>query len=215
MWRLRSVSQGSTTSGSGPPWAMPSSGKLDQGRSRHSLAQRPTRTWSPSTRSDLERARRGGPGRRQLSAPGGTGSASSGPAHRAGRATSGYGSRLLLQQSPPLVHPAVEVIPLWLTWRTYVHTVQMNYEWDQAKAAANLAKHGVRLADAVIVFSDRGALTIDDPHPDDERHVTIGIDARARVLVVIWTWRGEETIRLISARRATPTERRQYARGEP
>jgi uncharacterized protein len=90
----------------------------------------------------------------------------------------------------------------------------MNCEWDPMKAEANLAKHGVRFADAVIVFSDESALTIDDPHPDEERYVTIGIDALARVLVVVWTWRGEETIRLISARRATPTERRQHARGE-
>lgn len=90
----------------------------------------------------------------------------------------------------------------------------MDYEWDPAKAEANLAKHGVRFADAVIVFSDERALTIDEPHPDEERYVTIGMDALARVLVVVWTWRGEATIRLISARPATRTERRQYARGE-
>lgn len=90
----------------------------------------------------------------------------------------------------------------------------MDYEWDPAKAEANLAKHGVRFADAVIVFSDERALTIDEPHPDEERYVTIGMDALARVLVVVWTWRCEATIRLISARPATRTERRQYARGE-
>lgn len=90
----------------------------------------------------------------------------------------------------------------------------MDYEWDPAKAEANLAKHGVRFADAVIVFSDDAALTIDDPYPDEERFVTIGIDAMARILVVVWTWRGETTIRLISARRATRRERRQYARGD-
>lgn len=90
----------------------------------------------------------------------------------------------------------------------------MDYEWDPAKAEANLAKHGVRFADAVIVFSDERALTIDEPHPDEERYVTIGMDALARVLLVVWTWRGEATIRLISARPATRTERRQYARGE-
>jgi uncharacterized protein len=90
----------------------------------------------------------------------------------------------------------------------------MGYEWDPAKAESNLSKHGVRFADAVIVFSDEGALTIDDPHPDEERYVTIGVDALARPLVVVWTWRDETTIRLISARRATRTEQRHYARGE-
>jgi uncharacterized protein len=90
----------------------------------------------------------------------------------------------------------------------------MDYEWDPVKAEANLAKHGVRFADAVIVFSDGRALTLDEPRTDEERYVTIGMDALARVLVVVWTWRGEATIRLISARRATRTERRQYAQGE-
>lgn len=74
----------------------------------------------------------------------------------------------------------------------------MDYEWDPAKAEANLAKHGVRFADAVFVFSDDAALTIDDHHLDEERYVTIGMDALARVLVVVWTWRDEATIRLIS-----------------
>ena len=90
----------------------------------------------------------------------------------------------------------------------------MDYEWDPAKAEANRAKHGVRFPDAVLVFSDEAALTIDDPHPDEVRYVTIGMDALARVLVVVWTWRGEATIRLISARRATKRERQDYARGD-
>jgi len=90
----------------------------------------------------------------------------------------------------------------------------MDYEWDPAKAEANRAKHGVRFADAVFVFSDDAALTMDDAHPEEERFVTVGIDAMARVLVVVWTWRGEETIRLISARPATRREREQYGRGE-
>lgn len=90
----------------------------------------------------------------------------------------------------------------------------MDYEWDPAKAEANWRKHGVRFADAVPVFSDEAALTIDDPEPDEARYVTIGMDALARALVVVWTWRGAATIRLISARRATKRERNDYARGE-
>jgi uncharacterized DUF497 family protein len=91
----------------------------------------------------------------------------------------------------------------------------MRYEWDPAKAEANAAKHGVRFADAVTVFVDDAALTRDDPHPDEERYVTIGTDALARVIVVVYTWRGEDTIRVISARRATRNEQDQYVRGEP
>jgi uncharacterized protein len=90
----------------------------------------------------------------------------------------------------------------------------MRYEWDPAKAEANQKKHGIRFADAVAVFSDEQALTLDDPHPEEERYVTIGMDAFARLLVVVYTWRGE-VIRLISARKATRAERIQYAEGEP
>jgi uncharacterized protein len=90
----------------------------------------------------------------------------------------------------------------------------MRYEWDPTKAEANRKKHGIRFADAVAVFSDEQALTLNDPHPDEERYVTIGMDAFARLLVVVYTWRGE-VIRLISARKATRAERTQYAEGEP
>lgn len=90
----------------------------------------------------------------------------------------------------------------------------MRYEWDPAKAEANQKKHGVRFADAVAVFSDERALTLDDLHPDEERYVTIGMDAFARLLVVVYTWRAE-VVRLISARKATRSERAQYAEGEP
>jgi hypothetical protein len=65
----------------------------------------------------------------------------------------------------------------------------MRYEWDPDKAATNEARHGVRFADAVSVFGDEQALTIQDSHPDEERFVTIGMDAFARVLVVVYTWR--------------------------
>jgi uncharacterized protein len=90
----------------------------------------------------------------------------------------------------------------------------MRYEWDPAKAEANQKNHGVRFADAVAVFSDERALTLDDPNTEEERYVTIGMDALARLLVVVYTWRGE-VIRLISARKATRAERTQYAEGQP
>lgn len=89
----------------------------------------------------------------------------------------------------------------------------MRYEWDPVKAAANFSKHGIHFADAVSVFADEHALTIDDPHPEEERFVTLGMDAFARLLVVVYTWRSD-AIRLISARKATRREGTSYGRGE-
>lgn len=83
----------------------------------------------------------------------------------------------------------------------------MVYHWDNDKAAANLRKHSIDFADAVSVFSDDLAITI-----QDERFITIGMDAFGQVLVVVYTWRGNE-IRLISARKATRYEQRQYEEG--
>jgi hypothetical protein len=86
-------------------------------------------------------------------------------------------------------------------------------EWDPAKAESNLRKHGVRFADAVTALEDNGALTIRDPFSwDEERWITLGRDLLGRVLVVVYTWRGEN-IRLVSARPATPHERREYEEG--
>lgn len=88
----------------------------------------------------------------------------------------------------------------------------MCYEWDPQKAEINLKKHGIDFADAVAVFSDEFALTIEDSTPNEERFITVGLDALAQVLVVVYTWRGD-TIRIISARLATPRERKQYEEG--
>lgn len=85
----------------------------------------------------------------------------------------------------------------------------MDFEWDPRKAVANLRKHGIDFADAATVLHDELAVTVPDAGPDDERFVTIGIDALGRVLVVVFTWRGDR-VRLISARRASAPERRQY-----
>jgi uncharacterized protein len=88
----------------------------------------------------------------------------------------------------------------------------MAYQWDNDKAATNLGKHGIDFADAVSVFADDLAVTVGEERFDEERFITIGIDALGRVLVVVYTWRGNE-IRLISARKATRPERKQYEEG--
>jgi uncharacterized protein len=86
----------------------------------------------------------------------------------------------------------------------------MAVEWDPGKARLNARKHGVQFADAVAVLEDERALTTSDPFPrEEQRWVTLGLDAFGRVLVVVYTWRGER-VRVISARKATARERRRY-----
>jgi uncharacterized DUF497 family protein len=89
----------------------------------------------------------------------------------------------------------------------------VSFEWDPAKARTNLRKHGIDFADAVSALEDESALTIEDPFSESEpRWITLGLDALGRVLVVVYTWRGD-SVRLISARPATAGERRQYEEG--
>lgn len=85
----------------------------------------------------------------------------------------------------------------------------MRFEWDNKKAAKNLRKHGVDFADAATVFYDEMAVTIRDEVTEEERFVTLGMDALGRILVVVYSWRSDR-IRIISARKATPGERHLY-----
>ena len=82
-------------------------------------------------------------------------------------------------------------------------------EWDPDKASKNLATHGVDFADAETALADEMALTMADRDHDEDRFVTLAMDALGRVLVVAYTWRGDE-IRIISARRANRKERARY-----
>ena len=87
----------------------------------------------------------------------------------------------------------------------------MAYEWDQQKAQRNYRKHGVAFDEAASVFLDPMALTYSDPDhsEDEEREITIGISGGGRVLFVSHCER-PGGVRLISARRATRKEIRQY-----
>ena len=85
----------------------------------------------------------------------------------------------------------------------------MSYEWDPNKAKSNYKKHRVKFADAVAVFEDENAITIEDEHESEDRFVTIGRDFLRRILVVIYTFRGV-IIRVISARKATAREKKEY-----
>lgn len=90
----------------------------------------------------------------------------------------------------------------------------MTYEWDPAKAEENIKKHRVSFEEAASVFLDPLAFTFWDPdHSEEEdREITIGRSARKRILFVAHAAR-EDRIRIISARRATRHERKQYDGG--
>ena len=88
----------------------------------------------------------------------------------------------------------------------------MGFEWDEEnKAGINFRKHGVRMPEAIPVFDDPYALTIVDDESDasEQRFITLGIGAAGRLLVVIYTWRGDN-IRIISVRAAETHEREEY-----
>jgi len=92
--------------------------------------------------------------------------------------------------------------------------MSLAFEWDDEKAKRNLKKHRVSFEEASTVFADPLALTIGDPlHSEEEdRFITLGESRRQRLLVVVFTERGNK-IRLISARLATRRERRDYEEG--
>lgn len=84
-------------------------------------------------------------------------------------------------------------------------------QYDNAKNLVNQQKHkGVSLADAEPVFYDEMALTIQDHDHEEERWVIMGTDAKRRVLVVAYTYRDPNFLRVISARLESKNERRQY-----
>jgi uncharacterized DUF497 family protein len=91
----------------------------------------------------------------------------------------------------------------------------VQFDWDPAKAALNVAAHGVAFEEASTVFADPLATTVHDPdHSVEEvRFLTTGLSNGRRVLIVWHTDRGD-SIRIIGARQASPRERRVYEAGE-
>jgi len=86
----------------------------------------------------------------------------------------------------------------------------LHFEWDPAKAASNRKKHGVSFMEAVMVLFDPLSLTVEDPrHEAPIRWITLGESCLARLLAVVHT-DDDDTIRIISARKATSRERRNY-----
>ncbi len=94
-----------------------------------------------------------------------------------------------------------------------MYILTMDITWDPNKAETNFKKHGIRFSDAEMVLYDSFAMTIEEQIVANElRYVTVGTDAVGRTLAVVYSYRSD-TIRLISARKATRKERTQYEEG--
>ena len=87
----------------------------------------------------------------------------------------------------------------------------LEFEWDPVKAELNLKEHGVSFDEATTIFRDTLSITISDPdHSDyEDRFIDIGMSHRMQLLVASYTER-KDKIRIISARQATRTERKNY-----
>lgn len=90
----------------------------------------------------------------------------------------------------------------------------MDFEWDAAKAAINIAKHGVSFHEASSVFDDPNSMTGYDPihSGDEDRYLTAGISNQGRLLIV-WHTDRNDVVRIIGARKATRREREHYNYG--
>lgn len=86
------------------------------------------------------------------------------------------------------------------------------FEWDPVKAVRNQRKHNIAFEDAIDVFDDPWSVVEDDPDPDEERFKIVGMMAGS-LLTVIYAERGEDTIRIISARKASRHEIKTYGQG--
>lgn len=94
-----------------------------------------------------------------------------------------------------------------------MHGSELRFEWDRHKSEANRSKHGITFKEAATVFADERAIVIPDPdHSDlEDRFVILGMSWSLRLLVVCHCYRRQSSaIRIISARRATKSERAQY-----
>ena len=90
----------------------------------------------------------------------------------------------------------------------------MYVTWDPAKARSNYIKHGVDFADAAVALEDENALTVLDNRQNEIRFKTLARSPDSQVLLIVHAEQDEDTIRIISARRAERAEERQYFEGD-
>lgn len=93
--------------------------------------------------------------------------------------------------------------------------MNFTFEWDEKKSVTNLKKHGIGFDEAKTIFNDPSALTIYDPDHsiEEDRFIDIGLSGKGRLLVLSYTER-EDTIRIISCRKATSKEIEYYEKRE-
>jgi uncharacterized DUF497 family protein len=92
---------------------------------------------------------------------------------------------------------------------------EMRFDWDERKERENRRKHGVSFQEAVSVFADENALFMQDPDhcTDEARFILLGLSGNLRTLVVCHCYRKkDDLIRILSARKATKSERQTYVR---
>ena len=90
----------------------------------------------------------------------------------------------------------------------------MPFESDAGKAEQNRRKHGVTFSQAEAVFESPAFFEDHDHSEAEDRYIAIGFDAKGRLLSVAFTYRGEDTIRIISARKASPSDAEKYAQAQ-
>lgn len=87
------------------------------------------------------------------------------------------------------------------------------YDWDKNKAKTNLKKHGISFEEAITVLQSKMTTVFEDRNHNEKRFVAIGYCAATHLLVVVYCYREEDIVRIISARKATKKERLQYEKG--
>jgi len=94
-----------------------------------------------------------------------------------------------------------------------MHTIKTEITWDPVKAKSDRLKHGVLFSDVEPVFYDTNAIGFEDRESEGEsRYIVMGLDALARLVVVVYTYR-DSAIRVISARKASKAEQQVYEKG--
>lgn len=128
----------------------------------------------------------------------------------------GQAQEEVIYEHPPPIKGLYNAIALQQSSYECSYNYPMELEWDADKAALNLQKHGISFEDAALVFYDHGRIETYDGRENynEDRWATIGV-AYFAVLYVVYTIRHEETVRLISARKANASERKQYREANP
>ena len=93
---------------------------------------------------------------------------------------------------------------------TMYYNLGIVVRWDTRKAELNFKKHGITFHEAATVFYADNSLEVEDPRHNEQRFIIIGFSMQSRFLTVVYSYRYEDEIRIISARKATKNEVKKY-----